>query len=66
MSFFSLADEHNVKILEQEVAACNLTMDQIRNDSSARVAFNIHSIQKLIGTKYAYDPNKIRRTKRLF
>lgn len=66
MSFFSLADEHNVKILEQEVAECNLTMDQIRNDSSARVAFNIHSIQKLISTKYAYDPNKLRRTKRLF
>ena len=66
MSFMSLADDYNVNALIKEFEECGFTLDQMKTDSSARVAFNIRSIQKLIQTKYAYSADKIKRTKRLF
>lgn len=66
MSFIETADEYNMNKLLEEIAATGLTLEQIQEDSSARVAFTMHSIQKLIHTKYAYKETNVRRSRRLF
>ena len=66
MNFESQADEFNMDILKKEIEECNLTLEEIKENSSARVVFNIHSIQKLIKTKYAYKEDRVKRSKRLF
>lgn len=65
-SFIETADEYNLNILKKEVEECGLTMEQIEEDSSARVVFTIHSIQKLIKTKYKYSENNLKRAKKFF
>ena len=65
-SFLETADEYNLNILKKEVESCGLTMEQIEEDSSARVVFTIHSIQKLIKTKYKYSENNLKRARKFF
>lgn len=66
LSFLETADEYNLNILKKEVEACGLTMEQIENESSARVVFTMHSIQQLLKTKYKYSDQNIRRTRKFF
>lgn len=66
MSFVETADEYNMKKLTDEIEALGFTLEQIEESSSARVAMNMHNIQKLIKTKYAYHPTKTKRSKKLF
>ena len=66
MSFLDTADEYNLKVLENELAALGFTIEQIQESSSARVAVTMHNIQKLIKTKYAYHPSKSTKVKQLF
>lgn len=66
LSFLETADEYNLNILKKEVENCGLTMEQIEEDSSARVVFTMHSIQKLMKTKYVYSENNLKRVKKFF
>lgn len=66
LSFLETADEYNLNILKKEVESCGLTMEQIEEDSSARVVFTMHSIQKLIKGKYRYSDNYVKRAKKFF
>lgn len=66
LSFIETADEYNMNILKKEVEECGLTIDQICESSSARVAFTMHSIQKLVKTKYKYSENNVKRAKKFF
>lgn len=66
MSFVDTCDDYNKKLLMDEIEGAGFTLDQLREDSSARVAFTIHSIQKLIKTTYAFDANKLKKPKKLF
>lgn len=66
MSFVDLADEHNLNILKKEIEDAGMTLEQIQDDSSARVVFTMHSIQKLVNGKLKYDANKITKVRRLF
>jgi len=65
-SFLETADDYNLNILRKEVEECNLTMDQICEKSAARVVFTMHTIQKLMRTKYKYSSGNIKRAKRFF
>ena len=66
LSFIETADEYNLNILKKEVEDCGLTLEQIQEDSSARVVFTMHSIQKLIKTKYKYNESNFKRAKKFF
>lgn len=66
MSFVELADDHNMKVLTDEIESLGFTLEQIQDSSSARVAMTMHNIQKLIKTKYAYKKSNVNRAKRLF
>ena len=66
MSFIELADEYNMKKLTDEIEALGFTLEQIQESSSARVVMTMHNIQQLINGKLKYDPNKTRRSKKLF
>ena len=66
MSFVETADAYNMKKLTDEIEAVGFTLDQIQEDSNARVAFTMHTIQKLIKTKYAYKSDNVKRSRRLF
>lgn len=66
MSFLELADEYNLNKLKKEVADLGFTLDQVCEDSSVRVVITMHNIQKLIKTKYKYDPKNVKRAKKLF
>jgi len=41
-------------------------MEQIEEDSSARVVFTMHSIQQLMKTKYKYKENNVKRARKFF
>ena len=66
MSFLETADEHNMNILRKEVEACNLTIDQIAEESAARVAFTMHTMHQLLKTKYKYSDSNVKRTRKFF
>lgn len=66
LSFLETADEYNLNILKKEIEECGLTLEQIEEDSSARVVFTMHSIQKLLKTKYKYSENNVKRSKKFF
>lgn len=66
LSFVETADDYNMDILRKEVEACNLTMEQIQESSSARVVFTMHTMQQLLKTKYKYQPTNLKRTRKLF
>lgn len=66
MSFVDTCDDYNRSVLMKEFDEAGFTLEQLRESSSARVAFTIHSIQKLISSKYAYDETKLKKPKKLF
>lgn len=66
LSFLDTAGPEDLAKLEAEIKHCNMTLEQIQEDSSARVAFTIWAIQRLIKTKYKYDNKKLVRVRKLF
>lgn len=66
MSFAQIADDYNLDILKKELAECNITLEEAKESSAARVVFNMHSIQRMIKTTYAYEETKVKRAKKLF
>lgn len=66
MSFLETADEYNMEVFRKEVESCNLTIDQIAEESSARVVFTMHTMQKLLKTKYKYKPTNVKKTRKFF
>lgn len=66
LSFIETADEYNLGILKKEVEAMGYTLEELQESSAMRVVFNMHSIQKLIKTKYAYKPDRVKKQKSLF
>lgn len=66
MSFVETADEYNLKKLKDEIESVGFTLEQIQESSSARVAFTMHNIQKLVHGELKYDATKTKRTRRLF
>ena len=59
-------DDFRVKYFEKQVKKANMTLDDLKNSSHARAAFNVRSIQNLIKTKYAYKPSNVVRSKKFF
>lgn len=66
LSFLETCDDYNYEILKKEVESCNLTMEQIEEESSARVVFTMHTMQKLLKTKYKYQPTNVKRSRKFF
>lgn len=66
LSFIETAGPEDLQKLKDEITHCNLTLEQIQDDSSARVAFTVWGIQQLISGKFKYDPNKRTKTRKLF
>lgn len=61
LSFLDTAGPEDIEVLRKELAECNMTLQQIEDESNARVAFTMHSILKLCETKYKYhEDNKTR------
>ena len=67
LSFLDTADEYNLNKLKEEAAEMGLTLEQLEEDSSARVAFNMYNIQKMIneGGKFEYKETNLKKPKRL-
>ena len=65
-SFVDCADEYNLNRLKQEAESMNLTIEQLQESVSARVAFNIKNIQRLVKTKYKYKSSNLVRQRKLF
>ena len=66
MSFIETCGPEDLAKLEAEIHHCNLTLEQIQEDSSARVAFTVWGIQQLINGKYKYNPSNKTKVRRLF
>jgi len=66
MSFLETCDEFNKQKLIEEIESLGFTLEQIEEDSSARVVMTMHNIQKMIKNEYAYKPSNLKRTKKLF
>lgn len=66
MSFLDTADDYNLKVLENELAALGFTIEQVQESSAARTVVTMHNIQKLVKTKYAYHSSKSTKVKQLF
>lgn len=66
MSFLDTCDDYNYNMLKKEVEDLGFTIEQIQESSAIRVVMNMHNIQKLIKTKYAYKPDRVKKQKSLF
>lgn len=66
MSFIELADEHNLNVLKKEIEDLGLTLEQIQDDSSARVVMTMHNIQKLMNGQLKYRADNVKKVRRLF
>lgn len=66
MSFLDTADEHNLNRLNKEIEDMGFTLDQIQESSAARVVMTMRNIQKMTTNELKYDPNKVKRSKKLF
>lgn len=66
MSIVDAADEFTMKKFLEEVEDFGFTLEQLQNSVSARVAFNILSIQLLVKTKYKYHQDNLVRPKKFF
>lgn len=66
-AFEYFASEHDFEIIKQELKACGLTWDDVRDNADARTAFNIWGVQQLIAGKYKYsEANRVKKAKKLF
>lgn len=65
-SFLDTADAHALKVLEDEMKELGFTLDEVAESSAVRCVVTMHNIQTLVRTDYKYDPNKLRRPKKLF
>lgn len=59
MSFFRLCDEDTYKEFEKFAAHYHFTIDQLKQESSARVAVDIVEIQQAIKAEYKYSDKNI-------
>lgn len=66
MSFLQTCDEDTYKEFEALANHYNLTIEQLKESSSARVAMDIVETELAVANEYAYKPNKLKRSKRLF
>lgn len=66
MSFLELADNHNIKVLEDELANAGFTLEQIQDNVSARVVFTMYTIQQMMKTTHKYSEDNTVKVKRLF
>lgn len=64
--FIEVADEHNYKLVEDEIKHIGLTFEKLTESVAARVAMNIYTIQKLVNTKYKYSKSNLVVQKKLF
>lgn len=66
MSFLQLCDENTYRELEEICERYHLTVQQLKEDNAARVAFDIMQIQEGLKGEYKYKPENLRRSKKLF
>ena len=66
MSFLQLCDGNTYREFEAICERYHLTVQQLKDDNAARVAFDIMQIQEGLKEQYKYDPKKLKRTKKLF
>lgn len=63
--FLEVADPKTVQEFKDLVAGYNMTTDELENESSARVAFDILEVQQYVRT-HPYRPTNIMKSKKLF
>lgn len=63
--FLEVADEQTAKEFKELVASYNIPLEDLLNESSARVAFDILEVQKYV-REHPYKPTNLMRSKRLF
>lgn len=66
MSFLETCDADTYKEFEALAASYNFTIEQLKNENTARVAMDIVETQKAVKNEYAYNPGVIKRTKKLW
>lgn len=66
MSFLESCDDLTYKEFEKLANSYGFTVEQLKNENSCRVAFDIIEVQKAIEGSWKYDDNNLIRTKRLF
>lgn len=66
MSFLETCDAETRKEFEALAASYGFTIDQLCEDSAARVCMDIMEIQKAIKNEYKCDPDRLKRPKKLF
>ena len=66
MSFLETCDEATYKAFEKLAASYGFTVEQLKNENSCRVAFDIIETQKAIEEGWKYDSNNLITNKKLF
>lgn len=66
MSFLRTCDAATLKEVEEFFASYGFTIDQMKDDNSARVCVDICETQQAVIHEYKYKPENVRKSKRLF
>lgn len=66
LSFVRTCDPATLKEVEELFASYGFTIDQMREDNAARTAVDICETQKAFQNEYAYRPENVKRSKKLF
>lgn len=66
MSFLETCDEATYKEFEDLAASYGFTIEQLKNENSCRVAFDIVEVQKAIEGDWKYKETNHIRSKKLF
>lgn len=66
MSFLETCDNQTYKEFEELAASYGFTVEQLKNENTARVAMDIVETQLAVKNEYKYDPNALKRSKKLW
>lgn len=65
-SFVDFADEYNLNLLKSELKELGLTIEDVQDNVSDRVAVTMYNTQRLLHDKYKYSSTNVVRPKKLF
>lgn len=66
MSFISSCDKRTLDEFKELLSSYNMTIEQLKESSSARLAFDILETQKAVKNEYRYHPDNTTKSKKLF
>ena len=66
MSFLETCDSETLEEFKQLAAGYGFTIEQLKEDSAARTAMDIVETELAVRNEYAYSPDNLKRSKKLF